>query len=254
MNALSETVELADQVGMHVPQVRDFMTKSLITLSPNEDVFVAIDHILAKRFSGAPVLDEQGTFLGIFSEKTAMRVLICAAYDQQPGAKIGAYINTDLRRVIHDGDSLIEISQKFQRTPYRRLPVLNNQQLVGQVSRRDVIRSEHRLTQQVANESKRAGSDARLQDCNFDAVVGTFIDANAKTITSSDDILSIAQIFLNTPYRRLAVVESGSKLVGQVSRRDLLSAAAASLRPKQHRKASTLYISPLTDSVPPSIG
>lgn len=254
MNALTETVEHADQVQRPVPLVRDFMTTSLITLSPDEDVFVAIDRILAKRISGAPVLDSQSIFLGIFSEKTAMKVLISAAYDQRPGTSIDAYVNTDPRRLIHIDDSLIAVARKFQQTHYRRLPVVNNQKLVGQVSRRDVIKSEHRIVQHLANTSSRANSDVRMKSDGCHGSIQMFMDREAKTITSGEDILGIAQIFLNTPYRRLAVVEDG-KLVGQLSRRDLLLGAASLLRPKKiQKRAATLYLSPLADSAPPSIG
>lgn len=253
MNALTEVAVHAGQVGLHVPCVREFMTTSLITLSPDLDVFDAIDQILARHISGAPVLDNAGRFLGIFSEKTAMQVLISAAYDQLPGTKLDAYMNTDPRRVIDDQATLIEIAQKFQQTPYRRLPVLIHDKLAGQVSRRDVIKCEHAIAQNVAVESVRAGSDIRLRMSNGNCPVEQFMDRNAKTIPSDEDLLNVAQIFLNTPYRRLPVVEGG-KLLGLVSRRDLLMAAASLLRlkPPSH-KAEPLYLSPLSDTAPQSL-
>ena len=53
--------------------------------------------------------------------------------------------------------------------------------------------------------------------------------------------------------RRLPVIERG-RLIGQVSRRDLLEAAAALLRPPAEKHgADTLYLSPLSESIPPSI-
>ncbi len=53
MNALTDAVEVADRAGMHIERAREFMTANLITLRPDVDVFEAIDHILAKRISGA---------------------------------------------------------------------------------------------------------------------------------------------------------------------------------------------------------
>jgi predicted transcriptional regulator len=41
------------------------------------------------------------------------------------------------------------------------------------------------------------------------------------TIDSRMDILRVAQIFLEKPFRRLAVVDEG-KLVGQITRRDIV--------------------------------
>jgi CBS domain-containing protein len=253
MNALTEPVEVADEVGIPVATVRDFMTCRLITLTPEVDVFDAIDHILSKRISGAPVVDANGKYLGIFSEKTAMRVLVAAVYDQLPGTNVGSYMNLDRNRLISDEDSLLVVAHKFQDTPYRRLPVLYGEKLAGQVSRRDVLRAEHRLAIEVDERSKKAGADQKLKDAAQPKNVGQYMDQDALTTGPNTDLLGITQMFLSSPYRRLPIVENG-KLVGQVSRRDLLEATAASLRPKPVRHgAETLYLSPLSDSAPPSL-
>lgn len=254
MNALTASVELAVEVGMPVERAREIMTSHLVTLNPEVDVFVAIDHILGKRISGAPVVDEKGRFLGIFSEKTAMRVLLAAAYDQFPGTKVRAYMNTDRERIISEENTLLEIAHRFQQTPYRRLPVLIDESLAGQISRRDVIRAELRLAKDVAQKVEKGGADERLSKASLDADVGSFMDTQANTTLPGEDLLSVAQTFLNTPYRRLPVVENG-RLIGQVSRRDLLDAAASLLRPKsQKHQASALYLSTFSETLPPSLG
>ena len=80
------------------------------------------------------------------------------------------------------------------------------------------------------------------------------MDVGALTMGPNADMLNIAQMFLNSPYRRLPVLD-GEKLIGQVSRRDLLEVAASILRPKPERHgAETLYLSPLSESAPPSLG
>ena len=69
-----------------------------------------------------------------------------------------------------------------------------------------------------------------------------------KTILATADILKIAGVFMSTQYKRLLVVDLAGKLVGQVSRRDILRAVrdyhtqatlATPLR-KRHR-ASVLW-------------
>ena len=251
MNALTHSVEAASDAGMYINLAREIMTCELVTLSPDVDVFDAIDHILSKRISGAPVLDERGKFQGIFSEKTAMQVLMSAAYDQFPGTNVGAYMNTDRNRIISENASVLDVAHKFQETPYRRLPVLKGDSLAGQISRRDVLRAEHRIAKEAVR--KAAEGDEKLQDAEVDGEVATFMDSHAQTIRPGDDLLHVAQIFLNSPYRRLPVLE-GDQLVGQVSRRDLLGAAAALLKPETTRRApATLYFSTVADSIPPSI-
>jgi CBS-domain-containing membrane protein len=79
------------------------------------------------------------------------------------------------------------------------------------------------------------------------------MDTSALTTGPETDLPSIAIMFLNSPYRRLPIVDHG-KLIGQVSRRDLLEAAAEILRPKPKRHhAEALYLSNLSDSAPPSL-
>lgn len=253
MNALTEPVEVANEVGIPVARVREFMTCNLTTLTPDVDVFDAIDHILRQRISGAPVVDGNGKFLGIFSEKTAMRVLIAAVYDQLPGTNVESYMNIDRNRLISDEDSLLDVAHKFQETPYRRLPVLFGEKLRGQVSRRDVLRAEHRLANEVLERARKPNADPKIKEAAKPKNVGQYMDKDALTTGPATDLLNVAQMFLNSPYRRLPIVENG-KLVGQVSRRDLLEATAASLRPKKRRPgAGPLYLSPLSDSAPPSL-
>lgn len=253
MNAMTEVVEAAAACGLRMVAAREFMKSELFTLSPGVDVFDAIDQVLSRRISGAPVVDDNKKFLGIFSEKTAMRVLVAAVHDQFPGTNVGSYMNIDRNRIIDDEDTLIEVAHKFQETPYRRLPILHGERLAGQVSRRDVIRAEHALAVEARRMVKKGVADDRLKEAIKTSNVGEWMDTNALTTNPETDLLSIAMMFLNSPYRRLPIVERG-KLVGQVSRRDLLEAAAELLRPKPKKhQAKSLYLSPLSDSAPPSL-
>lgn len=118
---------------------RDFMATKLLTLSPDEDALAAIRKLLQYRISGAPVVDSEGNFLGIFSEKTSMRFLLDAAYSQLPSNRVGAFMNTDIARLITADTDWLNCAQVFLSTPYRRLPVLEGTKLIGQVSRRDLL-------------------------------------------------------------------------------------------------------------------
>ncbi len=250
MNALTEMVEIAHSDGIYLCRVRDFMTCRLVTIDPELDVFEAIDHLLSRRISGAPVVDNEGNYLGIFSEKTAMSVLVNAMHDQLPGTCVRHYMNLDRNRIIEEEDTLLDVAHKFQETPYRRLPILHGEKLAGQVSRRDVLNAEHRLAMEVIERSKLSSASKAIRDAAYIRSVGDYMDNDALTATPSSDLLSIAQIFLNSPYRRLPIIEDGH-LVGQVSRRDLLEAAAEELRPKFQRSAAEpLYLSLVSTARP----
>lgn len=123
---------------------RDIMVTRLVTLSPQMDVFEAIRLLLKHRISGAPVIDANRRFLGVFSEKCSMRVLVEAAYDQLPTTEVFAFMDPDPLTISEETD-LLTMAQIFQSRPTRRLPVLRDGELVGQISRRDVLNAAMRL-------------------------------------------------------------------------------------------------------------
>ncbi len=123
---------------------RDLMVKKLVTLTPSMDVHRAIGVLLKNKISGAPVIDENRNFVGVFSEKSCMRVVIEAAYEGLPSNTVEAFMDTQCRTITEETD-LLSIAQIFADTPFRRLPVLDGTKLVGQLSRRDVLRAAHEL-------------------------------------------------------------------------------------------------------------
>ncbi len=119
---------------------RDMMVSNLTTLSPDMDVLEALDVLLQHRISGAPVVDRDDRFLGIFSEKSCIRFVVNAAYEQMPSNNVMAFVDTDPPTIGARTD-LLSIAQTFLDASCRRLPVLDsNRRLLGQISRRDVMR------------------------------------------------------------------------------------------------------------------
>lgn len=57
-------------------------------------------------------------------------------------------------------------------------------------------------------------------------LVRNFMSTEVETIGVDDSIVSAAEIFLNHKRRRLPVVDANGRLVGQISRRDVLRAIA----------------------------
>ena len=253
MNSLTTALEIGSQAGMFVPRVQTFMVSELVTLDPGMDVFDAIDHILEHRISGAPVINAANEYQGVFSEKTAMKALLAAVYDQLPGASVSHYMDLDPNRLVTEEDLLLDVAHRFQQTPYRRFPVLRGNKLVGQVSRRDVLRVEQRLAMGIREHVLTTSDAAVWKAAGMTHVVSDYMDIDALTTCMGADLLSVAQMFLNSPYRRLPILENG-RLVGQVSRRDVLEAAASLLRPSSGRhSAETLYLSPLRESPPAAL-
>lgn len=133
-------------------RAKDIMVTKLVTLSPDMDALEAIRKLLRHRISGAPVVDEAGDYLGVFSEKTSMSFLLSLAYEQLPSNEVRAFMDDDLSGTIGEEVDLLTIAQTFLKTDHRRLPVLRGKKLVGQISRRDVLRAAVKIVDDRPND------------------------------------------------------------------------------------------------------
>jgi CBS domain-containing protein len=124
-----------------MPTARDIMATSVITLRPEASIFVAMRTLLSKRISGAPVVAEDGQVVGMISELDCLRVLSSDEfYDghQEEAGTVQDFM-TEAGRTISPDMDLYAIAHYFLTTPVRRLPVVVDGRLLGQVSRRDVL-------------------------------------------------------------------------------------------------------------------
>ena len=115
---------------------RDVMTKKLVTLGPDTTAEEAIEILLKHKISGAPVVDADGTLAGIVSEYQLLAVIYDDGFKSQPVEDL----MTKEVLTVDEETSLIKIANLFIVHRIRRLPVLREGELVGQISRRDIIR------------------------------------------------------------------------------------------------------------------
>ncbi|MCA9055839.1 MAG: CBS domain-containing protein, partial [Planctomycetaceae bacterium] len=90
------------------------------------------------------VVDADGQYVGVFSERCSISLLLAAAYDGAPTNAIEAFVDRDADTIGPESD-LLAIAQTFMTSSSRRLPVVDNGRVLGQVSRRDLLRAAHRL-------------------------------------------------------------------------------------------------------------
>jgi len=122
-----------------IPLVQDFMTKDVITLSPEMDIYDAILKLMKHDVSGAPVVEED-LLLGMLSEKDCMGLFAAAAYSNLPRGTVAEYMIMHPETVGPTAD-LFMVAGIFMHRPYRRLPVVEGEKLIGIVSRPDVLRA-----------------------------------------------------------------------------------------------------------------
>jgi CBS domain-containing protein len=119
---------------------REYMTTDLLTFSPHMDVMAAIRLLVKHGHSGAPVVDESGKVLGMLSEKDCLKVAVLSNYEGVSPGLVRDFMAQSVTAVRPD-TSLLEVASRFIDAPYKRLPVVEDGRLLGQISRSDVLRA-----------------------------------------------------------------------------------------------------------------
>ena len=122
------------------PIVKNYMTTRLITLSKEMDVYFAIGLLLKNQISGAPVTDKNNNLVGILSEKDCLRIFANGSFYDMPAGPVSKFMTDIVSTVIPNSD-LFSVADVFLKNNFRRMPVHKGKKLVGQISRRDVLRA-----------------------------------------------------------------------------------------------------------------
>lgn len=118
----------------------DYMSSTLVTFTPDTAVLDAISQLIAHHISGAPVLDERGAIVGILSERDCLKVALHSGYHGEAGGRVSEYM-VDEVVTVDASISILDLAQMFLGSSFRRYPVMSNNNLVGQISRHDVLRA-----------------------------------------------------------------------------------------------------------------
>lgn len=121
-------------------KVRDYMTGKLISFTPDTDVVDAIRTLVHHKIAGAPVVDNHGHLVGMLSEFDCLDVVLKAGYHDRPGGPVSELMTTDVKTV-DASMSVFDVAQLFMESGFRRYPVLDDNRLVGQISRKDLLRA-----------------------------------------------------------------------------------------------------------------
>jgi CBS domain-containing protein len=167
-------------------RARDIMTADPVTVPP-ETPLEAVAALMAERaISGLPVVDEKGHLLGIVTDGDLMRrlaakedkpasflaTLIGANADQAEryakthGRRVGDVMTTSLATVAEDA-TVEEVAHILESRRIRRVPVLRGEQLVGVVSRADLLRA---VMAPVATSAEQEASDPRIRRAIYAAM------------------------------------------------------------------------------------
>ena len=140
-------------------RARDVMTTNIVAVGPDTDVATIARRLIERRISAVPVVDLEGRVVGIVSEGDLMRrpesgterrpswwlALLAGSGGAREYVRSHGVTAKDVmtREVItcSPGTPVPEIASTMARHHLRRLPVVENDLLVGIVSRADVLRA-----------------------------------------------------------------------------------------------------------------
>ncbi|MFC4536979.1 CBS domain-containing protein [Sphaerisporangium dianthi] len=124
------------------------MSTTVVTLRREDSIRRAIRRLYSKNITAAPVLGDHGELVGIVSEMD----LLCGAFDPDPRAghlvirafeepaprQVGSVMSTNVVTVTETTDATVLVDLMIARM-VKSVPVLRDEQVVGMVSRRDLM-------------------------------------------------------------------------------------------------------------------
>lgn len=150
-------------------KVKDVMTKDVATVSPDASLKAVAHALVERRISGLPVVDEDGTVLGVVSEADVLvkesgdrsarggllSWLFEASYvelEEKLGARTAGEAMTAPPLTIGPNRPVHEAATRMIEEGVNRLPVVEDGKLVGIVTRADLVRAFTRSDDEIATE------------------------------------------------------------------------------------------------------
>lgn len=122
----------------------DIMVRRVYTAKPNQTISTVVAALLRNKISGMPVVDDDQKVIGVISERGCIAALMRAVHDRMPPSLVQDVMNPAV--TITASTHLMTIAHHFSVQNIRRLPVVDDSGcLIGQISRRDLLRAARRI-------------------------------------------------------------------------------------------------------------
>jgi len=157
----------------------DIMTPGVISAEPDSTVLQAARYMLQHHISGLPVIDKTGNLVGILSEGDFLRRReigterkrsrwleflmgpgrMAAEYTHTHGSKVSDVMTREVHTVNEDTpiEKIVELMEKYR---IKRVPVLNDNKIVGIVTRSNLM---HAMVSLARAEPKASKDDATIR-------------------------------------------------------------------------------------------
>ena len=129
--------------------VSDYMSTSLIRFTPEQSILEVMECFATHHISGGPVVDINGVLVGIVSEADCMKQISESRYFNLPilDKTVRSFMTETVETIPADA-SIFDAATIFHKNNRRRLPVMENGKMVGQISRKDIVIAALKLSSQ----------------------------------------------------------------------------------------------------------
>ncbi len=127
--------------------VRDLMSFEPVTIEETASIAEATNVVLTQALSEVYVRDMTGRLIGTVTDYALLKARML---QMEPTASVTRVMSRSLM-VLNPSAKLEDVAGLFRDSCHSRVAVVENGRLVGQVSRRDVLRAMQVLAQQQAN-------------------------------------------------------------------------------------------------------
>lgn len=167
-------------------QVKDVMTRNVISVGADEPVVKAARMMLQNRISGLPVVDAKGELVGMVTEGDFLRRREIGTERRRPkwlefilgpGKLAEEYVHTSGRKVeeimtanpwtVGEDDTLEDVVEMMERHHIKRLPVIRDGRMAGIVSRANLMHALASLSRDVPAP---AGGDSAIRNAVIAAI------------------------------------------------------------------------------------
>ncbi len=161
-------------------QVKDVMTRNVISVQTSDPVLKAARLMLQNRISGVPVVDKQDALVGVVTEGDFLRRSEIGTQRRRPkwlefivgpGRLADEYVHTSGRKVedimtpdpytVDEDETLEKVVELMERRHVKRVPVVRGGRMVGIVSRANLM---HALASLARDVQPAAADDRAIRD------------------------------------------------------------------------------------------
>ena len=195
-------------------RARDIMSRPVYTVRPDTSIEHAAALLSDHGFVAAPVVDEDGSLVGIISEADLLRHRVPSdptahlwrehAADHGPRPHVVADVMTEAVITAYPDTDVADIAHDMLEHSVRSVPVVERDEVVGMVSRQDILRTvirtddvlaaevQHRLDQYATGKRRwtavASDSVVRVSGTFDDEVERQVITALARTVPGVTDV------------------------------------------------------------------